>query len=58
VLIMGAGPAGMVAGMTLAGYGIDVLLVSHSGALSCRTDERRFSVRRDRVGTAPPLVTT
>lgn len=27
VLVVGAGPAGMVAGITLAGYGIDVLLV-------------------------------
>ncbi|MFF0728806.1 FAD-dependent monooxygenase [Streptomyces sp. NPDC004134] len=27
VLVVGAGPAGMVAGITLAGYGVDVLLV-------------------------------
>ena len=34
VLVVGAGPAGLVAGITLAGYGIDVLVVEKRSAIS------------------------
>ncbi|WP_225839756.1 FAD-dependent monooxygenase [Streptomyces sp. NK08204] len=45
VLIVGAGPAGMVAGITLAGYGIDVLLVEKRAQASALSRAMLISTR-------------
>ncbi|WP_225102113.1 FAD-dependent monooxygenase [Streptomyces sp. CoH27] len=45
VLIVGAGPAGMVAGITLAGYGIDVLLVEKRAEPSALSRAMLISTR-------------
>ncbi|MFD9908407.1 FAD-dependent monooxygenase [Streptomyces sp. NPDC059063] len=45
VLIVGAGPAGMVAGITLAGYGIDVLLIEKRAEASALSRAMLISTR-------------
>lgn len=45
VLVVGAGPAGMVAGITLAGYGIDVLLVEKRAEASALSRAMLISTR-------------